>query len=64
VYLLFFFRAARDTTELEIPMPVITTEPQLLETAPGKINNMTLFSCKDFLFIFILAAIFGSFAML
>ncbi|XP_075292053.1 target of Nesh-SH3 isoform X2 [Opisthocomus hoazin] len=27
---------ARDTTELEIPMPVITTEPQLLETAPGE----------------------------
>ncbi|KAM7128175.1 LOW QUALITY PROTEIN: target of Nesh-SH3 [Ciconia maguari] len=27
---------ARDTTELEISMPVITTEPQLLETALGE----------------------------
>ncbi|NWX42480.1 TARSH protein, partial [Steatornis caripensis] len=54
---------ASDTTELEISMPIITTEPQL-ETALGKIDKITLFSCKDFLFIFILAAIFGSFALL
>ncbi|NXL56982.1 TARSH protein, partial [Chordeiles acutipennis] len=51
---------AKDTTELEISMPIITTEPPLLETALGKI--VTLFSCKDF--IFILAAIFGSFVLL
>lgn len=59
-----FFPAARDTTELEISMPIITTEPQLLETALGKIDKMALLSCIDFLFIFILATIFGSFVLL
>ncbi|XP_050771100.1 target of Nesh-SH3 [Gymnogyps californianus] len=35
---------ATDTTELEISMPIITTEPQLLEMALSKIDKMTSFS--------------------
>ncbi|XP_030332102.1 target of Nesh-SH3 [Strigops habroptila] len=37
---------AGDTTELEISMPKITTDPHLLEVALDKIDKMTLFSCE------------------
>ncbi|NWH58898.1 TARSH protein, partial [Geococcyx californianus] len=39
---------AGDTTEWEISMPILTTEPQLLETTLGKIDKIALFSyCLD-----------------
>lgn len=40
---LHFFSAAGFTADLEITMPIITTEPHLLETALGKLDKLTCF---------------------
>lgn len=61
---LHFFPAAGFTADLEITMPVITTEPPLLETALGKIDKLTCFSFNVLLSIFILTAVFGTFPLL
>lgn len=59
-----FFSAAGFTADLEITMPIITTEPHLLETALGKLDKLTCFSFNDLLSIFILTAVFGTFPLL
>ncbi|XP_031468887.1 target of Nesh-SH3 [Phasianus colchicus] len=56
--------AAEYTADLEITMPVITTERHLLETALGKIDALTCFSFNVLLSIFILTAVFGTFPLL
>lgn len=42
-------------------MPVVTTEPHLLETTLGKIDKLPFFSFNDLLSISILTAGFGTF---